>query len=105
MRYIGIDEGEGDVGVEERYMKPTAEYPQGSYLKIVGGQVQMATGWYEKEYPCHPSLYWHKGPPFVLYEHIDVSWGTPVAFDGAVDRIIALTDKHLNALQPTKEKE
>ena len=31
----------------------------------------MATGWYEKEYPGHPSLYFHGGPPFVMFETAD----------------------------------
>jgi hypothetical protein len=66
--HISIDEGSprGYICIEERYMRPTAEYPQGSYLRKVAGNVEMATGWYEKEHPGHPSLYFHKGPPFVM---------------------------------------
>ena len=100
MRHIGIDEGEGDVAVEERYIRPTAGYPQGSYLRIVGGNIEIATGRYEKQFPGHPSPYFHGGPTFVLYEHFEVPWeqkspdgGGP--FDKAVDRIIAHVDKHL----------
>lgn len=75
-RMIGIDHGEGkDICVEERYMKPTAEYPRGSYLRLIDGKPDMATGWYEKEYPGHPSLYFHKGPPFVMIDIADWEWG------------------------------
>jgi hypothetical protein len=67
--HIGVDVASGDdVTVEERYMKPTAEYPQGSYLRLIAGKPDIATGWYEKEYPGHPSMYWHGGPPFVMFE-------------------------------------
>ena len=95
MREIGIDEGEGDIAIEERYVKPTVEFPHGSYLRIVAGKVEIATGWYEKEYPGHPSFYFHGGAPFVVLDHIDVPWGTPIEFDGAVERIIARVDKYL----------
>lgn len=67
--YIGADMGNGsDMSVEERYMRPTPEFPTGSYLRMVGGRVEIATGFYEKEYPGHPSPYWHGGPPFVMID-------------------------------------
>jgi hypothetical protein len=66
--HFGVDHGaDKDCVVEERFMKATDEYPMGSYLLTVGGEVQVATGWYEKEFPGHPSLYWHGGPPFVMF--------------------------------------
>ena len=71
MMEIGIDHGGKNICVEQRYMRPTAEYPQGSYLHKIGDNVIMATGWYEKEYPGHPSLYFHGGPPFVMINTAD----------------------------------
>jgi hypothetical protein len=63
-----------DIEIVERYMRPTAEYPQGSYLRLVDGKCEMATGFFEKEYPGHPSLYWHKGPPFIVMETAEWEW-------------------------------
>lgn len=63
------------IEIEERWLKPTPEYPQGSYLRVVDGKVEMAIGWYEQEYPGHPSPYWHRGPPFFVFESIEVPWG------------------------------
>lgn len=72
---VGIDVGRGrDISIEERYMRPTPEFPQGSYLRLVDGRVEMAIGAYEKEYPGHPSFYWHGGPPFVVCEIGDWPW-------------------------------
>ena len=72
---IGIDHGEGkDICVEERYMKPTPEYPDGSWLHKIDGQVQVATGYYATLYPDKPSLYWHGKPPFVMIDTADWEW-------------------------------
>ena len=58
---IGIDHGSGkDICVEDRYMKPTAEYPDGSWLHKIDGKVQEATGYYATFYPDKPSPYFHK---------------------------------------------
>lgn len=54
---------EGSIKIEERFMKPSSEYPDGSYLRIVGGNVEMATGYFAKQYPDKPSPYWHGKPP------------------------------------------
>ena len=44
---VGVDKGEGrDVPVEEYYIGPSAEWPDGSYMKKIGGKVAMATGYY-----------------------------------------------------------
>jgi hypothetical protein len=72
---IGVDIGIGrDIAIEERYMRPTKEFPLGSYLRLVDGKAEIATGVYEAEYPGHPSPYWHGGPPFVVYETGDWPW-------------------------------
>jgi hypothetical protein len=71
---IGIDHGvANDIYVEERYMFPTAEYPQGSWLYKVGDDVKVATGCYALEYPNKPSPYWHGGAPFVMIDTKE--WG------------------------------
>jgi hypothetical protein len=57
-----------------KYMSPTAEYPQGSYLHKVGDQVTMATGYYAIEYPGFPSFYWHGGPPIFVVDTRDWAW-------------------------------
>lgn len=54
------------VEIRETYERPTAEHPMGSYLRTVGGAVEVATGRYALEYPGKPSLYWHGGPPFIV---------------------------------------
>jgi hypothetical protein len=56
------------IKVEERFMKPTVEYPMGSYLRTIDGNVETATGYYEREFPGHPSPYFHRGPPFVMFD-------------------------------------
>ena len=68
--HIGIDPGDlcGDFQIEELYVRPTAEYPQGSWLYKIGDRVEAATGFYEKEYPGHPSPYFHGGAPFVILD-------------------------------------
>jgi hypothetical protein len=72
---IGVDVGIGkDVCVEDRYIKPSAEYPDGSWLHIVNGEVTIATGYYSYEYPDKPSPYWHGGPPFVFIDTSEWPW-------------------------------
>ena len=72
---MGIDTGQGkDIQVEERYMKPTPEYPDGGWLYKVDGQVQVATGYYATIYPDKPSPYFHGGAPFVMIDTTDWEW-------------------------------
>lgn len=72
---IGIDVARGkEICVEDRYMKPTPEYPQGSWLHTVAGNVEVATGYYATIYPDKPSPYFHGVPPFVFLENFDVPW-------------------------------
>ena len=71
---VGIDVGQGDVGVEDRYMKPSAEYPDGSWLHTVGGKVEVATGHYATIYPDKPSPYFHGGEPFFLIDTSEWPW-------------------------------
>ena len=74
-KVIGIDTGAGkDICVEDRYMSPSAEYPDGSWLHLVDGEVVIATGYYAYEYPDKPSPYWHGGAPFILFESVDAPW-------------------------------
>jgi hypothetical protein len=73
---VGIDVGIGkDVSVEDRYMRPSAEYPDGSWLHKVGNEVMVATGYYAIEHPGKPSPYFHGGPPFVMLNTSD--WTLP----------------------------
>lgn len=66
---IAIDQGKSkDIQVEDRYMKPTPKYPDGSWLHTVDGKVMVVTGYYATIYPDKPSPYWHKGPPFVMID-------------------------------------
>jgi hypothetical protein len=60
--------------VEDRYMKPTPDYPDGSWLHKVGDEVIVATGYYATLYTDKPSLYWHGGPPFVMIDTADWPW-------------------------------
>lgn len=73
---MGIDIGEGNyIAVEDRYMRPTAEYPDGSYLQLVDGEPMVATGYYATIYPDKPSLYFHGGAPVVILDTSD--WELP----------------------------
>ena len=75
MYNIGIDVARGkDISVEDRYMKPTPEYPDGSWLHTIDGNVEVATGYYATIYPDKPSLYWHGGPPFVMIDTSEWEW-------------------------------
>ena len=71
---VGIDVGQGDIAVEDRYMRSTPEYPDGSWLHTVDGKVQVATGYYATLHPDKPSPYWHGKAPFVVFDKIDVPW-------------------------------
>lgn len=75
----GIDEGTRDIGVEERYIRPSAEYPDGSYLRKVDGVVEVATGFYALEFPDKPSPYWHGKAPFVMLDTSEWPWEHPPA--------------------------
>lgn len=64
-----------DVVIEDHFMTPSAAYPDGSYMRKVAGEVQVATGYYATIHPGKPSLYWHGGPPCVM---VDTSgWNPP----------------------------
>lgn len=66
---LGVDTGKGkDVVVEDHFLKPSAEYPDGSWMHKVDGEVQVATGHYATLYPNKESPYWHDGPPFVVVD-------------------------------------
>jgi hypothetical protein len=54
------------VEVVETFERPSPEYPDGSYLRTVGGNVQMATGRYAKHFKDKPSLYLDGKPPFTV---------------------------------------
>lgn len=72
---MGIDEGRGkDIHIEERWMKPTPDHPEGSWLRKVAGEVEVATGYYATLYPDKPSLYWHGKAPFVMLDMADWPW-------------------------------
>lgn len=62
------------VTVREYLERPTAEFPQGSYLETIGDRVTMATGRFSGLGP--PSLYWHGGPPFAVYQFDKWPWVT-----------------------------
>jgi hypothetical protein len=63
-----------EILVEDRYIKPSIEYPDGSWLHLVNGEVKVATGYFAKEYPSKPSPYWHGGAPFVVIDTSDWKW-------------------------------
>ncbi len=72
---IGTDTGNGkDIQVEDRYIKPTPEFPDGSYLHTVDGKVKVATGYYAKIYPGKPSPYWHGRAPIFVVDIHDCPW-------------------------------
>jgi hypothetical protein len=56
-----------EIEIRETVMSATEEYPDGSYLRTVAGEVEIATGYYATLYPGKPSPYWHGGPPFFLF--------------------------------------
>jgi hypothetical protein len=66
---VGIDVGQGDIPVEEHYIGPSADWPDGSYIKKVGGEVLLATGYYAILHPDKKSLAWYGDrPPFATVE-------------------------------------
>jgi hypothetical protein len=69
---FGIDVA--DIEVVETYMRPSAEYPNGSYMQTVDGKVQVATGLYATLHPGKPSYDWHGGVPFVFLDTSDWTW-------------------------------
>ena len=72
---VGIDLATGpDISVEDRYMRPDAEYPYGSWMHKIGDEVMVATGHYATLYPGKPSPYFHDGPPFVMIDKTDWPW-------------------------------
>jgi hypothetical protein len=62
------------VEITETFMRPSAEYPDGSYMQIVGGKVTMATGYYATLHPDKPSPYWHGKAPFFYIDTSDWPW-------------------------------
>lgn len=88
-----------EVEIKEWVRKPTDEYPMGSYLRTIGGKVDVATGFYEKMYPGHPSLYFHGGPPFVLFECGSGEMGTFYwSKDGKEAEMFPATEEQINRL-------
>ena len=72
---VGIDVGDGeDLSVEDRYIRPSAEYPDGSWLHKYGGIVMIATGYYATIYPNKPSPYFHGGAPFFVIDTSEWPW-------------------------------
>lgn len=80
---VGMDVSNGEsVAVEEHYMHPSAEYPDGSYMHKIGGEVTIATGHFATLHPDKKSLYWHGDqPPFVFIDTTNWPWNAskPVA--------------------------
>lgn len=62
------------VKITDQYMRPTAEYPESSWLHKIGDEVTVATGYYAALHPGKPSPYWHGGPPFVFVDTNDWPW-------------------------------
>jgi hypothetical protein len=62
------------VPIVETFMRPTPEYPDGSYLLEVAGVVHMATGYYATLYPDKPSPYWHGKPPVFFLNTSEWPW-------------------------------
>ena len=61
------------VEIRETFMKPTAEWPEGGYLREVGGTVEIATGYFATIYPDKPSPYWHgRAPAVILWDNPSV---------------------------------
>lgn len=64
---------DNSVKVTEIYEKPTVAFPMGSYLQVVGREVVMACGRFERIYPGL-SPYWHGGPPFVMFSPVRIDF-------------------------------
>lgn len=54
------------VEIRETFMRPTPDWPEGGYLREVGGSVQIATGYYATIYPDKPSPYPGGKPPAAM---------------------------------------
>ena len=81
--FIGWDTADShSVEVRESYMRPTPEHPMGSYKLEVGGKIITACGAFAQE-GIPDSLYWHGGPPFVMYTELaDWPWKEEEVDDG-----------------------
>jgi len=62
------------VEITDQYLKPTTEYPDGSWLHKVGDRVEVATGYFAIEHPGKPSPYLHEGPPFFVVDFDQPPW-------------------------------
>ena len=72
---IAIDQAQGkDICVEDRWMAPCAQFPDGSWLHTVDGKVMVATGYYATIHSDKPSPYFHNGPPFVVLDTAEWPW-------------------------------
>ena len=65
---------EGFIEVVESFAKPTAEYPDGSYMRKVAGVVEIATGVFSIDHPDKPSPYWHGKAPIVMFWPSGAPW-------------------------------
>jgi hypothetical protein len=73
--HVGIDTAAGEsLAIERHYMPPDADYPLGSYMEMIAGEVTVATGRYATLYPNKPSYCWHGGAPFVFLDTTDWDW-------------------------------
>ena len=71
---IGVDVGQGDISIEETFMRPSAEYPDGSFMRKVAGKVVVAIGHFATLYPDKPSLEWHGRMPYFFLNTADWPW-------------------------------
>ena len=62
------------VEITETFMRPSAEYPNGSWLHKVGDRVEVATGYFAIEHPDKPSPYFHDRPPFFVVDFGQWPW-------------------------------
>lgn len=78
--HIGVDQGDprGDIAIEERFIAPSQEWPDGSYLCTVDGKVEIATGVYAIDHPDKPSPYFHGRAPFVVLNCDNWPWNHPM---------------------------
>ena len=63
------------IEIKETFMRPTPEWPEGGYMREVGGKVEMATGYFSTIHPDKPSPYLGGKPPVVvLWDRCDWPW-------------------------------
>ncbi len=63
------------IEIRETFMRPTPEWPEGGYMREVGGKVEMATGYFATIHPDKPSPYLGGKPPvMVLWDRGDWPW-------------------------------